>query len=55
MNTKEINTKAAAAKFKIEFMLLMLSSGRGDEAVESVTQALKILEEVVEATETEDA
>ncbi len=51
MNTKEINTNVASAKFKIEFMLLMLSAGRGDEATKSVTEALELLGKVAEATE----
>lgn len=51
MHKQDINSHVRAAKFKVEFMLLMLSAGRGDEATKAVTQALEILSDVVEATD----
>ena len=50
MHKQDINSHVRAAKFKIEFMLLMLASGRDDTAEEAVTEALEILSDVIEET-----
>jgi len=40
-------TKAQIAKFKIEFMMLMLISGRNEEAQEAVREGLELLQELI--------
>jgi hypothetical protein len=51
MHKQDINSHVRAAKFKIEFMLLMLESGRDDKAEEAVTQALELLSDVIKETD----
>jgi len=51
MHKQDINSHVRAAKFKIEFMLLMLESGRDDKAKEAVTQALELLSDVIKETD----
>lgn len=42
---------AAQAKFKLEFMLLMISAGRMDEAGQAVTDVMNYLVDQIEREE----
>jgi len=42
-------TTAAAAKFKLEMTLMMLSAGRNDEAQQLLQQAFDRLDQLIEA------
>ena len=41
-------TTARRAKFKLEMMLLMMASGRGEEASQLMDQALTLLDELID-------
>jgi len=47
--TAPARTTAQVAKFKIEFMMLMLISGRNEEAQEAVREGLELLQELIDA------
>jgi hypothetical protein len=53
--TAPLIENAKTAKFQIEFMLLMLSSGRGDEALAACHKALDALSETIAKEEPESA
>lgn len=40
-------TRAERAKFQVEFMLMMLSCGRTDEAQDAVVELMEILDEMI--------
>lgn len=47
MTPAQMQDAAKTAKFKIEFMLMMLMAGRNDEASESCQKALDALNEII--------
>ena len=47
-DTSPDRTRAQRAKFQIEFMLMMIISGRTEEASAAVDEAFVILDEMIE-------